>query len=59
MLVDENYDVQSHMNIVTENNNITYIGKDLPLDYKGEVFDGKNKLAMPGFFNTHCHIPSA
>jgi len=56
-LVDENYDVKEHMNIITENNKITYIGKNTPLEYCGEVFDGNSKVALPGFFNTHCHIP--
>ncbi len=28
-----------------------------PLGYKGEVIDGENKLLLPGFVNTHCHVP--
>lgn len=55
--VDENYDIQENINIITEGNLITYIGKDIPDNYSGESFDGKNKVALPGFFNTHCHIP--
>lgn len=55
--LDENYEIQEHMNIITEGNKITYIGKDIPEYYNGEVFEGKNKVALPGFFNTHCHIP--
>jgi len=56
-LLDENYEVQENINIVTEDKRITYIGKDMPLDYSGDIYDGKNKFAMPGFFNTHCHVP--
>lgn len=56
-IIDENYDVQENMNLLTEGERIKYIGKDLPLDYKGEVYDGKNKVLAPGFFNIHCHIP--
>ena len=28
-----------------------------PKGYKGEVIDGENKLLLPGFVNTHCHVP--
>ena len=56
-LVDENYKVQKNMNIVTEQNKIAYIGSEAPDNYKGEIIDGNNKLAMPGFFNMHCHVP--
>lgn len=56
-LVGEGYKVQDHMYIQTENDVIAYIGKEMPADYEGEVYEGKNKVAMSGFFNTHCHIP--
>lgn len=56
-LVDENYDIQEHMNMITEGNKITYIGRDIPSDYCGDIFNGKDKVAIPGLFNTHCHIP--
>lgn len=56
-MVDENYDIQENMNIITEGEKIVYIGKEVPLDYKGDIYYGNNKLASPGFFNTHCHVP--
>ena len=56
-LVDENYEIQKNMNIITEGKRITYIGKETPSDYSGEIYEGKNKVALPGFFNAHCHIP--
>ena len=56
-IIDENYAAQEHMNICTDGNTITYIGKELPENYTGEVYDGKNKVAAPGFFNVHCHVP--
>lgn len=56
-IIDENYYIQENMNIVTEGEKIVYVGKEAPLDYKGEIYKGKNKLASPGFFNTHCHVP--
>ena len=56
-LVDENYDVVKDTNILIEDNKITYIGSEIPSNYIGEIYNGKNKVALPGFFNTHCHVP--
>ena len=56
-IIDENYEIQTHMNLVTKDNKISYIGKDIPIDYDGDIYNGNNKVIMPGFFNTHCHIP--
>ena len=56
-LIDENYNIQKNMNILVEDEKITYIGKEMPLNYIGEIYNGNNKLASPGFFNTHCHVP--
>ena len=56
-VVDENYEVREHQNIITEGDAIAYIGPELPADYRGESYDGRNKAAMPGFFNAHCHVP--
>lgn len=56
-LVDEKYKIQKDMNIITEDKRIIYIGKEIPSDYSGEIFKGKNKVALPGFFNAHCHVP--
>ncbi len=56
-MIDENYQEQKNMYILTEGNKITYIGKEMPKDYKGEIYDGENKVAVPGYFNAHCHVP--
>lgn len=56
-ILDHNFEVQSGMNLLTSEDRITYIGKEEPNNYKGDTYEGKNKLLMPGFFNTHCHIP--
>ncbi|WP_434290591.1 hypothetical protein [Clostridium botulinum] len=56
-LIDENYDVIEDSNIVIEENVISYIGKDIPQNYAGYIYDGKNKVAVPGLFNMHCHVP--
>ncbi len=56
-LIDENYTAVPHANILVEDGRITAIAKEPPRDYSGEVYDGANKIAAPGFFNGHCHAP--
>ncbi len=56
-IVDEAYNILSNVNLVTEKDRISYIGKELPKVYQGDVYDGKNKVLMSGFYNAHCHIP--
>lgn len=53
--VDENFKVLENMYVATKGSKITYIGKNFPKGYEGEVTDGKDKFLMPGFYNTHCH----
>ena len=45
------------MYLETEGNRIVYIGTERPEGYTGETYDGRNKVALPGFYNIHCHIP--
>lgn len=56
-IIDQDFKVQRRVNLLTDTDKITYIGKELPVDYSGPTYDGKNKVILPGFFNTHCHIP--
>lgn len=56
-LIDENYTAQEHMYLSTDGKNISYIGKTAPQGCAGERMSGKNKLAVPGYFNMHCHVP--
>lgn len=56
-ILDHNFEIQTGMNLLTSGDKITYVGKDLPENYAGDTYDGKNKVILPGFFNTHCHIP--
>lgn len=44
----------SQQNIVIEENRITSVGKEK--DRSGTVIDGKKKLALPSFINTHTHL---
>lgn len=36
---------------------IAYIGTDKPSEDAKEIYDGKNKLLLPGIVNAHTHIP--
>ena len=37
---------------------ISFVSCDVPKDFKADYkIDGKNGIALPGFVNTHCHIP--
>ena len=56
-LVDEEFKILPHMNLITEKDRIIYIGEEVPKDYQGEIYEGNNKVLMPGFYNAHCHIP--
>lgn len=57
MLFDEHYNALPHANILVEDGRISAITPEPPQDYKGEVYDGRGKIAAPGFFNLHCHVP--
>jgi len=54
--IDGQRDVIENTNIYIEGDRIVHIG-DLREDYKvDKVIDGKNKVAMPGFVNSHTHL---
>ncbi len=55
--LDEKFKIKNNMCILVTGSEISYIGKyndDLEADY---IYDGKNKLALPAFYNLHCHVP--
>ncbi|MEG2915775.1 MAG: amidohydrolase [Oscillospiraceae bacterium] len=56
-VVGENYEVFKNANLLVEGEKIIYIGNEMPKDYEGEIFDGENKIAMPGYYNLHSHVP--
>ena len=61
-IVDKDFEVKHHMYVMTEGEFITYVGDkdpaELGKDVKGqEVYDGKDRLLLPAFYNTHCHVP--
>ena len=57
-IVDENYKVREHMYVRTVGTDITYVGEKCPETVQDEeVYDGSDKLMIPGLYNLHCHVP--
>ena len=54
-VMDEGYNVKSGKNVLVEEGIISYIGDDMP--YGDEVYDGRGKILMSGFYNCHGHSP--
>lgn len=58
-ILDENLDVKENMFVGIAGDKIDYIGSDKPEKDYGEVYDGKGRLLMSGFYNAHAHSPMA
>ena len=56
-ILDENFQIKDHMNVVVEDGKYLSITKGMPDPEGREVIDGKGKFMMPAFYNTHCHVP--
>ena len=58
-LLDENFEYQQSKWVGIEDDKIAYIGNEAPSDADrfGEVYEGKDKLLMPGMYNAHTHAP--
>ncbi len=49
--------ILTHTQIAVEGRTIQAVGQ-VPADFQpDEVIDGYNQVAVPGFFNAHCHAP--
>ena len=58
-ILDEDLNVRENMFVQTKGDRICYIGEQEPENQGGEVYEGKGRLLMPGFFNAHAHSPMA
>lgn len=58
-IIDEEFKYQEDMTVGVKGDRIAYIGKEVPKDADsyGEVYDGRNKVLMSGFYNAHGHSP--
>jgi 5-methylthioadenosine/S-adenosylhomocysteine deaminase len=55
--LNEEYEVITDTYILVEDKHITYVGAERPFDYEGPTYDGRGKLLIPGFVNSHSHTP--
>ena len=57
-ILDENFEVKEGMFVGTCGDKISYIGANEPSDKDayGEEYDGRGKLLLPTFYNTHSHL---
>lgn len=58
-ILDEDLNVKPHQYVGVEGGRIDYIGSAAPEKDYGEVYEGKDRLLMPGFYNAHAHSPMA
>ncbi len=56
-ILDENFAAQEDMYVAVKDEKIAYIGKERPDGYYGRCYDGRGKLLMPAFYNSHGHSP--
>ena len=56
-VIDENFEIKENRYVGIKGDRIAYVGDKMPTDDYGEVYDGKNKLLLPAFYNMHSHLP--
>lgn len=56
-MVDENFDVKEHMYVGVKDAHIKYVGDKMPEENYGEVYEGKDRILIPSFYNLHSHLP--
>lgn len=56
-VLDQEYQVRENMFLATEGSRIEWLDKAAPSTFKGPRVSCAGKLAVPGFFNLHCHVP--
>ncbi len=56
-ILDENFEIKNHMYVGIRGDKIEYVGSQMPQEDFGEIYEGKDRLLMPGFYNAHSHSP--
>ncbi len=56
-ILNKDFVIEKDMYVLIEGEVIKYIGKTMPDGYVGEIYEGKGKLLMSGFYNSHAHSP--
>lgn len=58
-IIDKNFRFVPNQWVGVKGSQIAYVGGEAPADANtyGEVYDGANRLLMPGLYNAHAHGP--
>ena len=60
-LLDENFEIKQGQWVGTEGGRVAYLASEAPAAEDaarfGEVYDGADKLLVPGMYNAHAHAP--
>lgn len=56
-LLDEQFRLKRGQYVGVKDGVIDYIGETAPQEDYGEVYDGRHRLLLPGFYNVHSHAP--
>jgi 5-methylthioadenosine/S-adenosylhomocysteine deaminase len=56
-IINGNLEVEEHRYVGTRDGIIAYIGSEPPREDFGEVYAGRHKVLMSGFYNAHAHAP--
>lgn len=54
--VDERFQLREHMYIGVRDDRIGYVSDKPPAENFGEVYDGKDRMLIPAFYNAHSHL---
>lgn len=60
-MIDENFEHHPHSWVGVRDGYIVYVADNPPTPQEikafGEIYDGREKLLLPGFYNAHSHAP--
>lgn len=56
-ILDENFEVRQNMYVGVDAGIIEYIGTEAPEKDYGRTYEGRGRLLMSGFYNSHGHSP--
>ena len=56
-MADNRPKIEEDVDVLIENNYIKKIEKNIFVNEEVKIINAKNKVVMPGFINTHSHIP--
>lgn len=56
-ILDENFNIKENMYVGVRGDRIVYVSNQMPEENFGEIRNGKGRLLMPGFVNSHAHAP--